>query len=71
MRKNRKITARDQQTAAAILTLFMFCETMDDVHREWKNIYEAFGLCDDPFFWISLHYGGIFAKINWNTKNRS
>lgn len=38
-----------QRIVADILTQFMFVRTMDDVHRVWKNVYEQYDLCDDPF----------------------
>ena len=44
-----KITKRDQQVAADILTQFMFTRTMDDVAKVWDNIYQHYDLCSDPF----------------------
>lgn len=44
-----KITKRDQRIAAEILTQFMFTKDMNDVVRVWEEIYEQYGLCDDPF----------------------
>lgn len=38
-----------QRVAAEILTQFMFVRTMDDVTRVWSEVYEQYGLCDDPF----------------------
>lgn len=49
MNKRRKITQRDQQVAAEILTAFMFTKDMDDVLRVWRELYEQYDLCDDPF----------------------
>ena len=46
---NRKVTKRDQRVAAEILTQFMFTNTMDEVMKVWKQVYEHYGLCDDPF----------------------
>lgn len=46
---NRKVTKRDQRVAAEILTQFMFINTMDEVMKVWKQVYEQYGLCDDPF----------------------
>ena len=47
--KRRKISERDRQVAAEILTQFMFTRTMDDVWRVWNDIYKQYDLCDDPF----------------------
>lgn len=44
-----KITERDQKVAAEILTQFMFTKTMDEVIEVWKQVYDNYGLCDDPF----------------------
>ena len=44
-----KMSERDQRIAAEILTAFMFTKTMDDVMKVWKEIYEKYDLCDDPF----------------------
>lgn len=38
-----------QRIVADILTQFMFVRTMEDVHRVWRNIYNDYDLCDDPF----------------------
>ena len=38
-----------QRIVADILTQFMFVRTMEDVHRVWKDVYEQYDLCDDPF----------------------
>lgn len=46
---NRKVTKRDQRVAAEILTQFMFTNTMDEVMKVWNQVYEQYGLCDDPF----------------------
>ena len=48
MAKTPKITKRDQRVVAEILTQFMFTKDMDDVMRVWKQVYEKYGLCDDP-----------------------
>ncbi len=47
--KQTKITKRDQQLAADILTQFMFTKDMKDVLQVWDEIYEQYDLCDDPF----------------------
>lgn len=47
--KRRKISERDQQVAAEILTQFMFANNMDDANKIWNSIYEQYDLCDDPF----------------------
>lgn len=44
-----KITKRDQQVAADILTQFMFTKTIEEVIDVWNNIYEQYELCTDPF----------------------
>ena len=49
MKKNRKITARDQRTAASILCDFRCTENMDDVIRVYNELVERYGLCFDPF----------------------
>lgn len=48
-KKKPKITKRDQEIVASILTQFMFTKDMDEVIEVWKRIYEEYGLCDDPF----------------------
>lgn len=48
-RAKPKITKRDQRIAASILTLFMFTKNMDEVIEVWDQVYEQYGLCDDPF----------------------
>lgn len=45
----KKITQRDREIAAEILTSFMFTKNMDDVMEVWEQVYEQYGLCDDPF----------------------
>lgn len=47
--KKAKITERDQQVAADILTQFMFTRDMKDVTKVWDDVYKQYGLCDDPF----------------------
>ena len=47
--KQKKKSDKAQRIAASILTAFMFCETMDQFHETWKNIYNEYDLCDDPF----------------------
>lgn len=47
--KRRKISERDQQVVAEILTQFMFTKDMDDVLKTWNEIYERYDLRDDPF----------------------
>ena len=44
-----KITKRDQEIAADILTQFMFTKTINEVIDVWNNIYEQYKLCTDPF----------------------
>lgn len=48
-RRNRKITARDQRTAANILTSFRCTETMEDVIKVYNEVMEQYGLMPDPF----------------------
>lgn len=47
--KTNKVTNRDRQIAAEILTRFMFAKDMDEMMSVWKEVYEHYGLCDDPF----------------------
>lgn len=47
--KRRKISERDRQVAAEILTEFMFVRDMDDVLKTWDDVYEQYDLCNDPF----------------------
>lgn len=47
--KKPKISNKTQRIVAEILTQFVFTKNMDDVMRVWKEIYEEYGLCDDPF----------------------
>ena len=49
-----KITKRDRQVAADILTQFMFARTMDNVAKVWDNIYQHYDLCSDPFTGVPL-----------------
>lgn len=43
------VAEKEQRIAAEILTAFMFTNTMEDVQKVWKSIYDAYELCDDPF----------------------
>lgn len=51
--KRRKPTLAQQrlmqEVAADILTEFTFIRTMEDVDRAYKNVFERYGLCYDPF----------------------
>ena len=47
--KRRKISERDRCVAAEILTSFMFTRNIDEVMAVWNQVYEQYGLCDDPF----------------------
>lgn len=53
MAKKRKISEKEirisQRVATEILTQFMFTRTMEDVMKVWQEVYEQYGLCDDPF----------------------
>lgn len=44
-----KITKEMQSVAADILTQFMFADSIEDALDVWNNIYEKYGLCNDPF----------------------
>lgn len=44
-----KITKRDQQVAADILTQFMFTKTIEEVMDVWGNIFDQYDLEPDPF----------------------
>ena len=48
-KKAPKITKRDQRVASEILTQFMFTKDMGDVIKVWNEIFEQYGLCEDPF----------------------
>lgn len=48
-KKEKPKSEKAQRIAASILTAFMFTKTMDDVMAVWKNVYEEYELCDDPF----------------------
>jgi hypothetical protein len=48
-RTKPKITKRDQRIVAKILTQFMFTTNMDDVMKVWKEVFDEYGLCEDPF----------------------
>lgn len=48
-RATPKITKRDQRIVAKILTQFMFTTNMDDVVSVWKEVFDEYGLCEDPF----------------------
>ena len=59
--KRRKISERDRQVAAAILTEFMFVRDMDDVSKTWDDVYERYDLRDDPFTYAPVS-PGEYAK---------
>lgn len=42
-------TEKDRKLVAEILTKFMFTNNMVDVTNVWQEIYNQYGLCDDPF----------------------
>lgn len=44
-----KITKKDQRIVAEILTKFAFTNNMDDVMAVWDNIFQEYGLFQDPF----------------------
>ena len=44
-----KITKKDQRIAADILTQFMFTRNMDDVNEVWREVFNQYGLHEDPF----------------------
>ena len=46
---NKIPTDKEQRIVADILTAFMFCNTMEEIHRTWDEIYKQYALCDDPF----------------------
>ena len=45
----KKPSEKNQRIVAEILTRFMFTKNMDEVMKVWDEIYEEYGLCDDPF----------------------
>ena len=47
MARRRKPTP--QEVAADILVRFTFIRDMDDVMRVYDEVFEAYGLCTDPF----------------------
>lgn len=55
--KLRKISERDRQVAAEILTEFMFARDMDDVSKTWDDVYERYALRDDPFTYTPVSPG--------------
>lgn len=59
--KRRKISERDRQVAAEILTEFMFVRDMDDVSKTWDDVYERYDLRDDPFTYTPVS-PGEYAK---------
>ena len=48
-KKSEREIRISQRVAVEILIQFMFTKTMDDVLRVWDEVYEQYGLCDDPF----------------------
>ena len=50
-KSKREITIDEviEQTFAAILTEFMFCNSMDEVHEVWDKLYKLANLELDPF----------------------
>ena len=49
MKKKKPPTDKEQRIVAEILTAFMFCESMEEIHKTWDSIYKQYALCDDPF----------------------
>jgi hypothetical protein len=49
MMRKRKITSKEQEIAAKILTQFMFAINMEEVIKTWNDIYNQYELHDDPF----------------------
>lgn len=47
--KKKSPSERACKVAADILTSFAFVETMDDFWKVYKEVYDQYGLCDDPF----------------------
>ena len=48
-KKDKVVSDKAQRIAASILTAFMFTRNMEEVMEVWKNVYEEYGLQDDPF----------------------
>ena len=47
--KKKHLSDKVQRTVAEILTALMFVNSMEDVHKIWQSLYEAYELCEDPF----------------------
>lgn len=47
--KRKKITNTQQEVAVDILMQLTFCKTMEEVHQVYRDVYEWYELCDDPF----------------------
>ena len=44
----------------------MFTKNMDDVIKTWNEVYEQYGLCDDPFTGVPCT-PEEYKKIDWST----
>ena len=44
-----KISDKSQRIVAEVLTRFMFARTMDEVTEVWNQVFEQYGLRDNPF----------------------
>lgn len=49
VKKKPVITDKMQRVAADILTRFAFVQTKEQFWEVWKETYNVYELCDDPF----------------------
>ena len=59
-----KITKKDQRIAADILTQFMFTKNMDDVNEVWREVFNQYGLYEDPFTHTPCTYEEYFENLS-------
>ena len=57
-----KLTKREQDVAAEILTKFMFANSLEDMIRIWQSIYKEYKLKND-FFIKDLYGTDEFYKM--------
>ena len=47
--KKPVISTAEQRAAAEILICFAFVKSKEDFEKAWKDVYDRYELCDDPF----------------------